>query len=326
MHPWKSCTLPLGVIFPCCLLSVLLGCHLLGSQAAALTLYQETFDNPAHPGGGDQPISGVGWANDVPANDSRWYETGGNPDAAAWSWHGEANTEAFYSSTTLDTGSTGTAFPTIDPAENPSLAFNVDLMSTFAPELVDSFFAVEIGGSWYVSATALADATDSWVTQTMSFDPTAANWNELTVSGDGSATEAIIGAAAGADLSGSITGAGMVFTRTASATTNFDNFVLTGEGGLVPGDTNGDGIVDIETDFEAIRTNFLLTDRTRLQGDLTGEGTVNVYDFAEWKDAYLMMGGSLESIPPLVAVPEPASAVLLLLGAAAAWRRRSTIL
>lgn len=209
--------------------AALLGVAACNLPALGATLYEETFDQPAHPGGGDQAISGVGWANDVPANDSRWFENGGNPGAAAWSWHGEANTEGFYTSTTLDTGATGDAFPTIDPANYTSLTLSVDLQTGFAGDLVDSFFAVQSGGNWYASTTVLPDADGTWATHSISFDPAAANWNELTVSGDGSGMGATIGAPAAADLSGMITGAGMVFTRTASATTNFDNFTISGQ-------------------------------------------------------------------------------------------------
>jgi hypothetical protein len=202
-------------------LATLFGIALVSPLTLAQSLYLESFP---HPGGGDLPISTAGWADDVPGGD-RLYDNGGG-DGAAWSWNGSANTEALYTTTALDSGATGMAFPSIDPASNPGLTLSVDLLSTFAPELVEARFAVLVGGSWYTAASPLATPTGAWETQTMAFDPTAALWNELTVSGDGSGTGATIGATAATDLSGMITGAGMVFTRSGSATHDFDNFAI----------------------------------------------------------------------------------------------------
>jgi len=209
------------------ILAALFSIALVSPLAMAQTLYEETFPYPG--GGADIAVSTVGWANDIPANPTRLYDNnidGGPNDGAAWSWNGTANTEAFYTTITLDSGATGMAFPSIDPSSYPGLTLSVDLQSTFNPALVEARFAVLIGGSWYASASALATPTGTWETQTMTFDPTAALWNNLTVSGDGSGTGATIGATASSALSGMITGAGMVFTRTDSATHNFDNFVI----------------------------------------------------------------------------------------------------
>jgi hypothetical protein len=83
-----------------------------------------------------------------------------------------------------------------------------------------------------------------------------------------------------------------------------------GEPACIPGDTNCDDVVDIESDFEAIRANFRRSPRTRLQGDLTGDNTVNFDDFVQWKGAFLGGGGSLAGVDfsfSDASVPEPAS-------------------
>ena len=200
---------------------------LIVSPLAFGQLYLETFPYPG--GGGDISITTVGWVNDVPANPNRLYDNnavGGPDDGAGWSWQGSANTEAFYTTTLLDAGGTGMAFPSIDPSSNPGLTLSVDLFSTFDPQFVEARFAVLSGGSWYATADPLATPTATWESRTLLFDPTAALWNDLTVSGDGSGTGATIGGTAAGDLSGLITGAGLVFSRSQSATHDFDNFAI----------------------------------------------------------------------------------------------------
>ena len=190
------------------------------NPAPAQVLYEELFP---HPGGGNMPVSVVGWANDVPAGtDNRLYES----DEAVFSFFGSPNTEAFYTTTATDTGSTGDAFPTIDPTSFPGLNFNVDLQSQFNPGNVEAYWVVQVGGDWFSSVAPLATPGSSFATQTLSFDPTAALWNELTVSGNGTGTGATIGTTAAMDLSGMITGAGLVFDRSGSGTHNFDNFTI----------------------------------------------------------------------------------------------------
>lgn len=298
---------------------------LLASQASGQTLYEETF--PYLGSGGDIDVDTVGWQNDVPSNPNRLYDNAGG-DGAVWSWNGAAAPDAFYTTTALDDGDTGMPFPSLDPEVNTNLEFSVDLFSGFNPENVSSYFAVLSGGSWYVTSTALPTATAVWTTHTWAFDPSAANWRDLTVTGVGSDdTSPIIGGPAASDLSGAITGAGVVVERTAEGTNDIDNFLITGDGGgtLTPGDTNGDDLVDIEIDFEAIRTHFLLTGQTRLQGDLTGNSIVDVYDFAEWKDAYLAAGGDAALIPALTPAPEPSALALLLAMACGTVRLRRSL-
>jgi hypothetical protein len=86
---------------------------------------------------------------------------------------------------------------------------------------------------------------------------------------------------------------------------------------LVPGDTDGNGAVDI-ADFGPIQMNFRKMVSARTAGDLVTNGVVDFDDFREWKSAFLGGGGSLAGIDLglLSNVPEPTTGILLLLAAA----------
>lgn len=91
------------------------------------------------------------------------------------------------------------------------------------------------------------------------------------------------------------------------------------------GDVNGDGLVDIATDFTAIRNNFRKTVTTRAQGDLDGSGDVDFLDYVQWRQKFLNAGGVAADIPALAGVPEPGSSAIASIAilAAGAVRRRS---
>jgi len=211
---------------------------LVSPLALAQTLYLETFP---HPGGADQPISSTGWANDVPTP-NRLFDNnavGGAGDGAVYAYAAGGVTEAFYTTTALDTGATGMAFPSINPALYPGLVFSVDIRPGYSPDDVESRLAVLIGGNWYVTAAALPVPTTqqgNYASYTLLFDPTAALWNTLTVSGNGSGTGGTIGGSAAGNLSGLITGAGLVVTHgAADGTHDWDNFSIS----AVPEPTTG---------------------------------------------------------------------------------------
>jgi hypothetical protein len=103
--------------------------------------------------------------------------------------------------------------------------------------------------------------------------------------------------------------------------------VSTPVGPIVAGDVNGSGVADIN-DYIVIRNNFLGTNRTRAQGDLTNDGLVNFADFRNWKDNRTAGSGSMtdEELFAGLGVPEPGSLALALFGALAwlaASRRRA---
>ncbi len=76
-----------------------------------------------------------------------------------------------------------------------------------------------------------------------------------------------------------------------------------------PGDVDGDGDTDLN-DYVIIKTNFFLASGAiRTQGDLTGDGRVLLDDFALWRS-------SVEpALLAQIAVPEPGSMTLVLVGA-----------
>jgi hypothetical protein len=94
----------------------------------------------------------------------------------------------------------------------------------------------------------------------------------------------------------------------------------------IDGDVNGDGFVTME-DFEPIRANFRNSVSMRAQGDLVRNNVVDFDDFRQWKTAFLAAGGSLAGVDLGFSenVPEPASAVLVLLAASVFMQRRRRI-
>ena len=190
-------------------------------------LYSESFPFVG-PTAGNYPVSVVGWVSAIPDTPARLFQTGGG-DGAPFEFEGSASTIAFYATVASDNGASGLPFPSMAIAGASGLTFAVDIAPTFAPTNITAALAVQInGGSWYVSATNLpvdtSVSTGTYTTYSQVFSPAAANWKNLTVTGTG----ATVGSAAGADLSGNITGAGLVFTHTGSGNFNFDNFQITG--------------------------------------------------------------------------------------------------
>jgi len=199
-------------------------------------LYAETFPyvGPLPPGG-TYPLSTIGWANAIPDSPNRLFALDYAGDGAGFAYEGSPQATAFYATTAMDTGASGLPFQTIGLAGASGLTFAVDIAPAFQASNVTASVAVQLNGAnWYVAATALPVDTsvDSTTNQTVSqvFSPTAANWKNLTLSGTG----ATIGSTAGANLSGNITGAGLVVAYTGTGGTfNFDNFKFTGTGGTI---------------------------------------------------------------------------------------------
>ncbi len=84
----------------------------------------------------------------------------------------------------------------------------------------------------------------------------------------------------------------------------------------LPGDTNNNGVVEA-VDLDPIRTNWRLTGKTRLEGNLSGDtgGLVDFADFRQWKTAFIGTGSSLDGIDlSFAAVPEPAAILLTAVG------------
>lgn len=81
--------------------------------------------------------------------------------------------------------------------------------------------------------------------------------------------------------------------------------------GLIPGDVTGNGIADI-SDYQVIRNHFHMTGASRADGDLNGDGRVNLTDFRLWKVSRTAGAGSGLFDESFGAVPEPSTCMLLL--------------
>lgn len=194
-------------------------------------IYLETFTTT------NSSIADIGWVADAINGMYQNIDNGNN----LVMYNTGSGAQAFYTTTKLDTGATGLAFPVINVTNVTGLTFSVDNQSWWNPDKLHTYLAVQMnGGQWYASVAEITQATSSTATQTMAFDPTASSWNELTVSGTGgtnSASVPLIGSAATNNLSGYITGAGLVLAATTdSAYVHYDNFKITGEGfTILPG-------------------------------------------------------------------------------------------
>jgi hypothetical protein len=85
---------------------------------------------------------------------------------------------------------------------------------------------------------------------------------------------------------------------------------------VAPGDYNGDGAVDA-SDYTVWRDAVGSTSDLRADGN--GDGTIDEADYAIWKSLF---GTSYGSGQASIAVPEPAGAVLLVLGGVMLTARR----
>ena len=191
-------------------------------------LYFEAFPFVG-PVTGDYPVADVGWSTAVPANPNRLFQAGAG-DGSVFNFEGAPSTTAYFATTASDPGVSGLPFQSIGIAGASGLTFAVDIAPSYLPANIAASVAVQINGaSWYVAATALPvdtnTATSAYSTVSQVFSPTAANWQNLTLSGTG----ATIGSTAGVNLSGNITGAGLVFNIAgAGGNFNFDSFQITG--------------------------------------------------------------------------------------------------
>jgi hypothetical protein len=197
------------------------------------------------PVAGNKSLATVGWTEAVPNNPNVIFQTQSlTSEGAAFAFLGSPATTVYYTSTALDTNQAGLPFPNIRIASYPSLNFSVDIAPTFSASNVTAYIAVQMNNAnWYVSAAPLpvptASDSSAYGTYTLNFNPAAANWKNLTIA----TTGGLVGSTASSNLSGIMTGAGLVFvTISSGGNFNFDNFGITGTGlgGLNTGSlTNG---------------------------------------------------------------------------------------
>jgi hypothetical protein len=109
-------------------------------------------------------------------------------------------------------------------------------------------------------------------------------------------------------LSASGTPSGMFFTESYA---KYGGVTLQYDPNVVPGDINGDGLVDV-ADYNIWAANVGMTGASWWQGDLNGDGLVDVADYNIWA----------ANVGKTSSTPEPATLSLLALGGIAMLRRR----
>ncbi len=139
----------------------------------------------------------------------------------------------FYTTDSSGAGSGGdSSYSDIDPLLYTNLTLSVEIRSG-GGAAATNYFAVQVGGSWYVATNnPLPIYTGSYPTftnGTLAYTNLASVWNSLTVTG----TNVTIGATAGANLSGSITGIGIVELPT-SGGANYNQLAISAYAASAP--------------------------------------------------------------------------------------------
>jgi hypothetical protein len=302
-----------------------------GLQAGETNLGPNNF---AMPGFGWDETHGQGGRPGVyyPAVAGSLPETPGNR-AFVYLFGSNGQTNSTFTSTTTP----GSTFPAagIDPTAPANAGLGISWSqhlentanggSPAAPVPVHVQVAVQTGGvNWYLSSAVFdtgvtgAGSQGNFDPWSLTYSPLAANWLNLTVPGGTTLGQPVtIGTQPAANLSGNITGVGFVasFLSTGNSTVHID-FVDVGIP-PVPGDVNGDRQVTI-ADYNIIKANFGTNQPGRAQGDLNGDGVVNLLDFAQWKTAFTGSGSGAGGVNG-GAIPEPASIVMMALGLPLGW-------
>jgi hypothetical protein len=127
------------------------------------------------------------------------------------------------------------AFPVINLTNVTGLTFSMDYDSYWGATSTHTYLAVQMNwGPWYIQSSEVTQAVGNKQTETLTFDPTASTWNQFTVSGPGSNSNdtnaTVIGSSATNDLTGYVTGAGLVSLHDATANSawvKMDNLRIT---------------------------------------------------------------------------------------------------
>lgn len=203
-------------------------CLLSAASARAATLYREDFTDAE---ANDGALADVGWNGTdsfASANSSS-----GLFDTFVW-WYNES---------TIASGLTPSGI--IYTTENPAIPLSAaGLTFSWAHRLENQFDdswgeatgtgtgvdvrpAIQVGGVWYAAATSVSTGNldntttgGTFVTNSMPVGASAASW--VLIEGIDGANGVTLGAAAGASLSGDITGVGLVSTFHQYQTVNFD--------------------------------------------------------------------------------------------------------
>lgn len=330
-----------------------------GHAATALgqtVLYRETFGRPEE--AGNQNLPNWGWQRFNANGAASGSTTGGGgvsgdgpgglpTDLANTETAGpnaDGTTGAYVEGWQYMDGSQRLSMTTefsFDPAASAPVTFRWYQGAAYngTANINEARIAVRINGNWFASSQIITNidtpvtaganfgVTDGTaqgaVPKSLPFDPAPSNWLTLNFDGDfdpvtktataSTITDLTTGAPATSPLTGTITAFG-IFRAVTGANMRFDNFTIEGKG-TIPGDVDKDDDVDMN-DFAAIRDHFQQSVTMRSEGDLNGDGLVDFLDFRQWKDNFPKPLGAASA-----AVPEPASAFLVLLAIASLPRR-----
>jgi Immunoglobulin I-set domain len=193
-------------------------------------LYAEDF--PYVGPNGNLPISGVGWVSSASASTVVGIYESGTGQGDVFSYAPSATTNIYYTTDTNDFGLSGLPFEDINAANYPAITLQAGFVPGNAAGQVSGaisvYWAVAINGNWYCSAqpqSIALGALSPYQTYQYGFNPAAANWNTVTITG----TNAIIGGPPSGPLTGNITGAGLIIAHNDSSGSdmNFQDFEIT---------------------------------------------------------------------------------------------------
>jgi len=190
-------------------------------QASGIVLYQQDWGT-TNGNTNATSLSQVAWSQ-AGSSDFRsgLFVNGGVVDDATGlglpknsMWFGDNNPglAMFYTTNGAGAGIYGdSAFTSIDPKQYPNLEFSAYSQWGWNGSALQCWFAVQIGGAWYLATNhpIVADETGQYLRTDMTYSPAPTNWNNLTVN-----SNVAIGGPVASDLSGPITGVGLVAEST----------------------------------------------------------------------------------------------------------------
>ncbi len=205
------------------------------AQGQPTYLYQEDFGATQ---GGDLTLAQVGWnqvlgsggyAGIYPQPNAVNVSTDQSlPASAVYFGASTSGTGIFYTTNGAGSGTYGdSSFTSINPALYSNLTFSVETQQSYRGSNVSSYFAVQVGGAWYASTspmTAYVETSSSanFSMTSLVYNPVASDWTDLTISG----SSVTLGQGASANLSGPITGIGVVVKVTSSGSWDFNDLLI----------------------------------------------------------------------------------------------------
>ncbi len=203
------------------------------TQAQTAVLYQQAFGTV----NGGTTLASVGWSQILPPGgfSGIYQQPGAISGTTSLSlpvntlyFGGGAGTGIFFTTNGAGSGPNGdSTFTSINPTLYTNLNISVESQWSWQGGNLQFWFAVEVGGVWYVKTnapitTAATGAGTVFYQSSITYSPIASNWNFLT-----NTTLVDVGPPVGANLSGNITGIGVVAKLSNSGSWNFNNLSIT---------------------------------------------------------------------------------------------------